>query len=129
MRRRCTGSILKTENRLRRAVVGVPEDIPPGSRKIVQVAGREIGIFHLDGEFLALLNVCPHRGAPLCTGRLRPSIEMGDPEFVYSESVEVLKCPWHQWEFDIRTGEALHGASAVRTYRTAVEGNELVVYF
>ena len=128
MRRRCTGSILKTEQRLRRAVVGDPADIPPGGRRIVQVAGREIGIFHLDGEFRALLNVCPHRGAPLCTGRLRPSVEMGEPEFVYSETDEVLKCPWHQWEFDIRTGAALHGDSAVRTYRVAVEGDELVVY-
>ena len=120
---------MKTEHRLRRAVVGGPADIPPGGRKIVQVAGREIGIFHLDGEYLALLNVCPHRGAPVCTGRLRPSIEMGDPEFVYSESPEVLKCPWHQWEFDIRTGEALHGDSKVRTYRVTLEGDELVVYF
>lgn len=120
---------LKTERRLRRAVVGDSADIPPGGRRIVQVAGREIGIFHLDGGFWALLNVCPHRGAPLCTGRLRPSVEMGEPEFVYSETNEVLKCPWHQWEFDIRTGEALHGDSAVRTYRVAVEGDELVVYF
>ena len=120
---------MKTEHRLRRAVVGDPADIPPGGRKIVQVAGREIGIFHLDGEYLALLNVCPHRGAPICTGRLRPSIEMGDPEFVYSEASEVLKCPWHQWEFDIRTGEALHGDSMVRAYRVAMEGDELVVYF
>ncbi|MXZ23897.1 MAG: Rieske (2Fe-2S) protein [Caldilineaceae bacterium SB0665_bin_21] len=128
MQQRCTDSILKTERRPRRAVVGVPDDIPPGGRRIVQVAGREIGIFHLDGEFLALLNVCPHRGAPLCTGRMRPSVEMGEPEFVYSETNEVLKCPWHQWEFDIRTGKALHGDSAVRTYRVAVEGSELVVY-
>ena len=119
---------MKTERRPRRAVVGVPDDIPPGGRRIVPVAGREIGIFHLDGEFLALLNVCPHRGAPLCTGRMRPSVEMGEPEFVYSETNEVLKCPWHQWEFDIRTGKALHGDSAVRTYRVAVEGGELVVY-
>ena len=114
---------------MRRAVVGTPGEIKPGARKIVQIAGREIGIFHLSGEFVAVLNVCPHRGAPVCTGRLRPAIEMGEPEFKYSENEHVLKCPWHQWEFDVNTGNALYGDLMLTTYRTAVEGDELVVYF
>ena len=44
------------------------DEIPPGGRKIVEVAGRTIGVFNVDGEFFALLNRCPHQGGPLCTG-------------------------------------------------------------
>ena len=38
------------------------------------VGGREIGVFNLGGTFYALRNICPHRGAPLCRGRLRPLV-------------------------------------------------------
>ena len=44
------------------------DEIPPGSRKIVEVDGRSIGVFNVDGEFLALRNRCPHQGGPLCEG-------------------------------------------------------------
>ena len=50
------------------------DDVPPGGRKIVAVGGREIGVFNLGGTFYALRNICPHRGAPLCRGRLRPLV-------------------------------------------------------
>ncbi len=75
-------------------------------------------------------NVCPHRGAPVCTGRLRPRIEDGDGfEFWYSPQNEVLKCPWHQWEFDLRTGRALHGDLIIPTYSIEVEGNQLILCY
>ncbi|MCA1667024.1 MAG: Rieske 2Fe-2S domain-containing protein [Thermomicrobia bacterium] len=45
------------------------EELPPGARKIVELAGRSIGVFNLGGEFFALRNSCPHQGGPLCTGR------------------------------------------------------------
>ena len=49
-----------------RHVVATVEEIPPGQRKIVEVAGRSIGIFNVSGEFFALRNRCPHQGGPLC---------------------------------------------------------------
>ena len=51
-------------------VVARREEIPPGGRKIVRVAGREVGIFNIDGAFYALKNVCPHQGARVCLGRI-----------------------------------------------------------
>ncbi len=49
-------------------IVATVEEIPPGARKIIEVAGRSIGVFNLDGAFFALRNRCPHQGGPLCDG-------------------------------------------------------------
>ena len=48
--------------------VGSEEELPPGSCKIVEVGGRSIGVFNVKGNLRALLNLCPHGGAPLCRG-------------------------------------------------------------
>lgn len=113
-----------------RFVVGAVADIPPGSRQIVTVKGREIGVFNLDGAFFALLNYCPHRAGPLCRGRLRPLVvPTGVYGLDYEREGEILKCPWHQWEFDVRTGEALYDPSLrVRTYRVEQEDGQVVLY-
>ena len=49
-------------------VVARTSDIPDGGRIIVEINGRSIGVFNVGGEFHALLNRCPHSGAPLCRG-------------------------------------------------------------
>src|SRR5947207_3268589 len=54
-------------------VVGTVDEIPVGGRKIVEVAGRSIGIFNVAGEYVALRNRCPHQGGPLCLGVLTGS--------------------------------------------------------
>ena len=51
-------------------VVATVDEIPPGERKIVELEGRSLGIFNIDGDFYAVRNICPHQGAPLCEGRL-----------------------------------------------------------
>ena len=48
-----------------RHIVARTTEIPPGSNKVVSVGGRDIVVFHVNGEFFALLNRCPHAGAPL----------------------------------------------------------------
>lgn len=114
----------------KRHLVALAEEIPPGERKIVTVAGREIGVFNIGGSFYALRNLCPHRGAPLCRGRLRPlMISPGVYQVDSEREDEILKCPWHQWEFDIKTGRALFDASLrVKTYSVKQEGDEIVIY-
>lgn len=113
-----------------RTVVANIDELPEGERLIVRVARREIGIFNVGGEFFALRNVCPHRGAPVCDGRLRPRIEEGTAlDFAFSDEGEILKCPWHQWEFDIKTGDALDSPGmSIRTFRVEREGDEVVLY-
>lgn len=114
----------------KRHPIGLATDIPPGERKVVTLAGREIGVFNVKGSFYALRNICPHRGAPLCHGRLRPlMISSGVYQVDSEREDEILKCPWHQWEFDIATGEALFDDRLrVRTYVVEQEGDEIVVY-
>jgi len=116
--------------RQKRHVVARAADLPPGERTIVTVAGREIGVFNVNGEYYALRNVCPHKGAPLCKGRVRPLITAPDlHSVVYQREGEILKCPWHLWEFDLKTGRAMHDPEvSVRSYRVQQEGDDVVLY-
>lgn len=113
-----------------RHVVALATELPSGGRKVVMVNGHEIGVFHVGDTYYALLNRCPHRTGPLCKGRLRPLvISAGGTQVAHERESEILKCPWHQWEFDIKTGQALYDERLrVRTYRVAQEGDEVVLY-
>ena len=105
-------------------VVAAADEIPPGERKIVEVAGRSIGIFNLDGEYFALRNRCPHQGAELCRGKLWGVLKAEVPgSFEYSPSREILACPWHGWEFHVRTGQSWCDPRRlrVRRYDVSVE--------
>src|SRR5437879_7786283 len=108
-------------------VVGPAAEIAPGGRKIVTINGREIGIFNLGGEFFALLNRCPHQGAQLCKGTQIGLVTSREPgRFEYSRRGEILKCPWHGWEYDIRTGQSWCDPkdTKVKAYPVTVEPGE-----
>jgi nitrite reductase/ring-hydroxylating ferredoxin subunit len=104
-------------------VVATVDEIPPGGRKVVDVAGRSIGVFNVSGEYLALRNRCPHQGGPLCEGRVSGFVVSETPgEYRYSRPGEILRCPWHGWEFDMRTGQSWFDPKGVRVraYEVAV---------
>ena len=111
-------------------VVAAVADIPPGKRKLVEVNGRPIVIYNLGGDFFALANRCPHRGGSLFHGIQTGLIESKEPgEYKYSRRGEMVKCPWHGWEFDIRTGKSWCDPVRLRLRQFAVEvkaGTELV---
>src|SRR3954471_18931087 len=99
----------------REFVVALVDEIPPGGRKIVRVRGRSIGIFNLDGEYYAVSNVCPHAGGALCEGVRSGFVRSDGPgHYDYIRRGEVLRCPWHQWEFDIRTGRSWIDPSKIK---------------
>ena len=104
------------------------DEIAPGSRKIVTVKGREIGVFNVGGEFFALINRCPHQGAPLCRGEIvgRAESRPMPGEYRLTRQGEMLRCPWHGWEFDIRTGQSWCDPDSVqaRSYAVTVEPGE-----
>lgn len=114
-----------------RLIVGKAEEIGPGDRRIVLAGRREIGVFNVGGAFYALRNLCPHRAGPLCLGRLRPFFRPGDVgEYAFEREGEILKCPWHEYEFDLKTGACLFTPDLrVQTYPVAVESGEVVLYF
>jgi 3-phenylpropionate/trans-cinnamate dioxygenase ferredoxin subunit len=92
------------------------DEIPPGARKIVEVARRSIGIFNIGGEFFALRNRCPHMGAELCRGRIWGTVRASTPgSFDYTPDGAVLSCPHHGWEFQIRTGRSVCDPERLRS--------------
>jgi 3-phenylpropionate/trans-cinnamate dioxygenase ferredoxin subunit len=107
-----------------RYLVGRADEIPPGSRKIVRVAGRSIGVFNVEGEYYAIRNRCPHQGAPLCEGKLWGVLSADTPgNFHYEGRKEILACIWHGWEFNLRTGQSWCDPQRlrVRSYDVSVD--------
>jgi nitrite reductase (NADH) small subunit len=104
--------------------VAPAKQIPPGERLIFDMDGISVGIFNLNYQYFAIRNFCPHMGAPLCKGKLIDNITSDKPgEYIVDREGEILRCPWHGWEFDLTTGRALVQAEKWRTktYEVAVE--------
>lgn len=102
-------------------IVGTADEVPPGERKLVEVAGRSIGIFNVDGRYYAIRNRCPHQGGPLCLGVQTGLVEATGPgEYRYARRGEFLRCPWHGWEFEIATGQSWFDPAHTRVRSYAV---------
>src|ERR1700694_3023961 len=84
-------------------------DLAPGERLIVDLGGRSVGVFNIDGHFYALHNRCPHAGGALCRGPLTgTTLPAGTArEYVYAQAGRILRCAWHGWEFEVETGHCL----------------------
>ncbi len=105
-------------------VIAQVRDFPPGDRRYVDVGRTPVGIFNIDGEYYALRNRCPHQGAPLCQGMVTGTTAASQPyEYVYSRENEIIKCPWHGWEFEISSGKSVFNPHRVRVrpFEVAVE--------
>jgi len=112
-------------------VVASVGEIAPGGRKLVELEGRPIVVFNLSGEYFALLNRCPHQGGSLCGGQLIGLLESKEPgEYSYTRRGEIVRCPWHGWEFDLETGRSLLEPKrlGLKTYPVSVEDGMVVVH-
>ena len=108
-------------------IVATVDEIPPGERKMVDIAGRAIGVFNISGEYYAVRNRCPHQGGPVCEGYLSGFLKARVPgEYTYTRKGEILRCPWHGWEFDVKTGQSWFDPERVRTrsYQVSVASGE-----
>ncbi len=113
----------------RHVVAGVAE-VQPGNCKLVTVKGRDIGVFNVGGKFYALANRCPHKGGPLCSGRITGLAQSRGPgDYRLIRAGEFLRCPWHGWEFEIATGQSYCDPKTMQARQFNVEvapGEELV---
>lgn len=93
--------------------VAKTRDIPPGEGRVYQAGGREIAVFHVDGEYFAIDNTCIHRGGPLGEGELQG---------------KTVTCPWHGWSYDVSTGLCtFNPAAKVDRFEIRVEGEDIQV--
>jgi nitrite reductase/ring-hydroxylating ferredoxin subunit len=105
------------------------DELRQGQPHIVAIRGFTVGVYRLADSFHALLNVCPHRGAPLCEGpQCGTTAPVGNQDFVYHREGEIVRCAWHGWEFDIKTGASLVEPSVrARTFPVMVEDGKIYV--
>jgi 3-phenylpropionate/trans-cinnamate dioxygenase ferredoxin subunit len=89
-------------------------EIPPGGVRIVRIDDVEVAVFHVDGAYYALEDVCTHDGGPLAEGPL---------------DGHVVECPRHGARFDVRTGAvlALPATAPVPTYEVRIQGDDIQV--
>ncbi len=94
--------------------VAKTEEIVPGQGKMIEVGGKKIALFNLQGSFHAIDDTCTHRGGPLSEGVL--------------EGKQVT-CPWHGATFDVTTGEVLGppATQGVARYNVRVESSDIEV--
>lgn len=108
--------------------VVLAEDLRPGERKIMELDGRSIGVFNVNGTFVAVLNLCPHAFAPICQGRLTGTTVSKTPgEYNWTNDGEILACPWHGWEFNLLTGEALADKRRLQHFPVSIEDGTIYV--
>jgi nitrite reductase/ring-hydroxylating ferredoxin subunit len=89
--------------------VGAAEEFPLGEFKIVEIRGKSIGVLNAtNGRWYAVRNICPHRRAPVCFGSVSGTYLPSDPDvFEWGLDGQVLRCPWHSYEYDLDTGRPL----------------------
>lgn len=93
--------------------VGRLDDLRPGACLSVELPdGNELAVFNVNGEYYAIDNSCPHKGALLTEGTV---------------CGHIVECGWHGWQFDVRSGECLTVRERIRTYRVCVEDDVLKI--
>ena len=89
------------------------DEIQEGAGKLVEIDGQEIAFFKFNKEICAIHNLCPHAGGPLAEGSVREGHVM---------------CPWHGWEFNLKTGAfAFNPAIKVPTFKTKIVGSDVFI--
>ncbi len=96
-----------------KVTVAITGDVAPGTGTVAEINGKSLAVFNIDGTFHVIDTTCVHRGGPLGEGDL---------------DGEVVTCPWHGWEYNVKTGVSVNNPSAcVAAYPVVVEGDEIKV--
>ena len=108
-------------------------EMSDGDRRIVSAGRHEIGVFCKDGAFYAYSNYCLHAGGPACEGlMINKVVDLIGPDRTYlgqSFGDEMhFVCPWHGWEYDIKTGECAGDRKLkLRKYDVVRRGEDIFV--
>jgi nitrite reductase/ring-hydroxylating ferredoxin subunit len=114
--------------------VGKLSEFKEGDRRIVFLNELEIGVFRFDGKFFAYSNTCLHQGGPACEGMTIAKVDEKIREdktsagMYFSETEMHFVCPWHGYEYDLRTGEfAANRKLKLRKYQVVEKGDDVFV--
>ena len=113
--------------------VAKASELKDGDRRIVAAGKREIGVFHKDGAFYAYSNNCLHQGGPACEGLLINNVvDVINPDRTYESQTfgdqTHFVCPWHGYEYDIKTGECVGDRKLkLRKFDVVKRGDEIYV--
>jgi nitrite reductase/ring-hydroxylating ferredoxin subunit len=89
------------------------DELPPGSAREVEHDGRIYALFNVGGVISAIDGICPHQGGPLADGEVEGT---------------TVTCPWHGWQFDVRTGKSQLGPRLSQpAFEVKVEGRDVLV--
>jgi nitrite reductase/ring-hydroxylating ferredoxin subunit len=96
-----------------RVKIAMAADVPVGEGRVVEARGRTLGVFNVDGRYVAIDNACPHRGGPLGEGDLDGTL---------------VTCPWHGWRWDVTTGaNANNPAVKVACFPVTIDGGAIYI--
>ena len=88
-------------------------EVTDGSPKFVTIGGNDVALFNVNGEIFACANSCAHQGGPLSEG------------FVEGK---IVTCPWHNWKYDVSSGECLSNPSIkIANYKTKIDGDDILI--
>ncbi len=109
--------------------IGSVRDFRDGQVAIVTVGRTEIGIIRWYGKIYGVSTVCAHQGGPLCRGVLAGRLTALHPgDMTLQDAAPVIACPWHGWEFDVSTGEAIWDpAMRVRTFPVEIVADRVLI--
>ncbi|HMN52306.1 MAG TPA: Rieske (2Fe-2S) protein [Xanthobacteraceae bacterium] len=114
--------------------VAKASEMSDGDRRIIRANKREICVFHKDGAFHAYSNTCLHQGGPACEGLLINNVvDVVTPDRLYHGQTFGDKlhfvCPWHGWEYDLKSGEAIgsEGKKRLRSFEVVQRGDDIFV--
>ena len=111
--------------------MGTVDDVRREGCRVVEVDGRPVGVISVGEEFYAVADRCPHMGAAMTAGSLNGTLEPSPPhELVYGRDQQVIRCPWHGWEFDLETGRSLLEPRryGLKTYRVTEDAGQVVLH-
>lgn len=88
-------------------------DVPVGEGREYAAKGRIVAVFNVDGEYAAIDGICAHAGGPVAKGAVNGSI---------------VTCPWHGWQYDVKTGQhCLTASICQRSFPVTVEDGKIMV--